>query len=166
MTRNRSKNSAKCGYYLCDSLDCGFYYHYKEKSGPSINKPINRLSVPVVGLDKLVLVKLVGIGDTGLNILLDHGHEGYIFPIHLYNKPFKIDPHLEHEEDEKWQKILAQAKGIPFVSTRKKCDLVDKSGNIIRTKFCNETEWQETLEFQEEWKQRHPGKESMEWRQI
>lgn len=152
-----------CGFYLCNDLDCGFYYHYK-KRGPSKHRPIIEMMVPVVGLDKKVRVKLIGMGEIGLNKLLDHGHEGYIFPIHLFNKPYQINPKLDGEEDERWQKLLASVKGVPFVSTRKKYVLVGKDGVVVRTKLCNEAEWADTLDYQRGWKERHPDEEPMEWK--
>lgn len=126
-------------------------------------RPIMDMMVSVTGMTEKVRVFLVGMGEVGFNKLIDHGHEGYIFPIHLFNKPYKIEPHLEGEEDEKWQKLLASKKGIPFISTRKKYVLVHK-GEIVRSKFCNEEEWKDTLDFQCRWKERHPNEEPMEWK--
>lgn len=107
---HRGKNWEICGFYLCDELDCGFHYHYKRDHGCSPTKPVIDLMVPIVGLNKKVRLKLVGFGDTGYNKLLDHGHEGYIFPVNFHDKPFRIDVKLSGSTGpqtvENWLKVI------------------------------------------------------------
>lgn len=159
-----SKDSNCCAYYLCEELDCGFYYFYKKCHGPSKYHPLLAPSVLVVDLGIKVSIYLAGWGKQGFDILIDHGHEGYIFPVNLHDKPFRIDPRLGGEEDEKWKKLIASFKGEEYTSSRKTYVLVDNDGNVIRRKLCNEEEFKATLEYQKDWQKRHPGQESFSWK--
>lgn len=160
----QSNDSDHCAYYLCDELDCGFYYCYKQGRGPSKYRPLLSPPVFVVDLNKSVTLRLVGWGKEGFSRLLDHGHEGYIFPVHLHDKPFRVEPKLGGEEDEKWKKLVAGFKGEEYKSTRKSYILVDKDNNIMKRKICNEEEFEETLEYHRDWQKRHPENEAFLWK--
>lgn len=162
--KKKDKCDDACAYYLCDELDCGFSYHYKLKHGPSRNRPLLTPQVLVVALNKKVSLRLIGWGQIGFARMIDHGHEGYIFPVNLHDRPFRIDPKLVGEEDEKWQRLIASFKGVTYVSSRKNYVLVNKNGEIVRRKLCNEIEFAETLKFSANWQARHPNEESYCWK--
>lgn len=153
-----------CAYYLCNQLDCGFSYHYKSKHGPSRNHPLLTPQVLVVALNKKVALYLIGWGQKGLEKAIDHGHEGYIFPVNLHDRPFRIDPKLMGEEDEKWQRLIASVKGVPYVSLRRKYVLVNHDGEVVRSKLCNDKEYAETLKYQSNWQSRHPDEDPLLWK--
>jgi hypothetical protein len=81
MGRDKTK-----AYYVCDELDCGFRYTYKQGHGPSKHRPIIEMMVLVVELDKKVKIRFVGFEDAGLKIISDHGHNDYdVSPVSLFS---------------------------------------------------------------------------------
>jgi hypothetical protein len=162
------KINGNVAFYLCNELDCGFRYTYKTKSGPSMYRPILNMNVLVVDLNKKVKIQFVGMGSTGYERLLEHGHGGYVFPLNLFNKPYVIDPkpsrNMKEDLHERWLRLIAHNKGVEHVSFRKKYVLVNSEGEVIRSKMCNEEELAETMEFQRGWRERHLGEEPMLWR--
>lgn len=155
-------------FYICDELDCGFKYAHKPCSGPSKYRPIIEMNILVVDLDRKVKIKLTGMGERGYEKLLEYGHEGYIFPVNLFLKPYRIDPkpsrNMHNDLHERWLRLIAHAKGVEHVSTRKKYVLVNEYGEIVKSKMCNDEEFAETMEFQKGWIERHPGESPMLWR--
>lgn len=160
----QSKDAGYCAYYLCDELDCGFYYCYKRGRGPSQHHPLLLPPVFVVDLNKKVTLRLIGWGKEGFDKLIDHGHDGYIFPVNLHDKPFRIEPKLGGEEDEKWKKLIASVKGEVYKSDRKNYILVDKNGDVVKRKLCSEEEFEETLEYHRDWQRRHPDQDPFLWK--
>lgn len=158
------KNLKSCAFYLCSELNCGFRYCYKRNHGPSKNHPLLCPLVLVVDLNKKVNINLIGWGEEGFEKLINYGYEGYIFPVNLHDKPFRIDPQLSGEEDENWKKLISNIKGESYKTNRKYYILVDDKGSVIKRKLCNEEEFKETLAYQEDWKKRHPDQEPLSWR--
>lgn len=147
-------------YYICDELDCGFRYTYKNGRGPSKNRPILEIMVWVKDLDKKVKIRFVGFEEEGLKRLEEHGHGGYIFPVNLFNRPYLIDPSgskaVRHEQHEKWLRLIAAYKGVPYVSSRKVYVLVAEDGTVVGKATCTAEEFADKLEYQKKWGERHP----------
>lgn len=154
-------------YYLCDELDCGFRYTYKKGRGPSKNHPIIDVNVFVKDLNKKVRISFVGFEEEGLKKLQEHGHDGYIFPVNLFNHPYCIDPTasktVKQDQHENWLKLISSYKGITHISDRKKYVLVANDGTIIGKSILSQQELDDKLEFQRKWQVRHPDESPASW---
>lgn len=154
-------------FYICDELDCGFRYTHKVGRGPSKNRPILEMSVYVVDLGKKVKIRFVGFGDAGMQKLTEHGHDGYIFPVNLFVKPYTINPAASkavvRDLHERWLRLIAAYKGVPHISFRKEYVLVADDGTILRREMCSPEEFAETLEFQKRWAKRNPDETPASW---
>lgn len=157
-------------YYICDELDCGFKYTYKERRGPSAKNPLHVISVNVFDLGKKVTIRLLGFDESGLRKLYEMGHEGYIFPVNLFMKPYSVQVKVSKsgsvtpDLQERWLKMIASYKGETYVSSRKHYVLVSDYGEIIKHKLFNEEEFADAVNFSKKWGERHPNQSPMYWR--
>lgn len=159
----------KVAYYLCDELDCGFKYTYKERRGPSANNPLHVVSVRVLDLNKSVQINLAGFEEKGYDKMLEMGHEDYIFPVNLFIKPYSVQVKISKsgsvtsEMHERWMRLVASYKGEEYVSKRKKYVLVSTSGEIVKRKIMNQDELTEAVNYSKKWQERNPDKEPLFW---
>lgn len=137
-------------YYLCDDLDCGF--HFSDKYRP--HHPVLELEIPVIDLNKKVKIKFVGFGEAGRNVLIDHGHEDHIFPVNLFDKPFRIDPKpskkFRGRDHENWLKLIAYHKGQEHISYRKEYVLISPDGQVGEAELLSEEELKSKQQWQEQ----------------
>jgi hypothetical protein len=111
-------HSDRRAFYLCNELDCGFFYDSMTKRVTWVSE----IEVFVVVLGKKVKLKPVGRGDRGYQDLVNQGMENSIFPANLFSRPFQIDVKVSRtvtpELHERWLKLIAYYKNEPFVSDR------------------------------------------------
>ena len=126
-------------YFICDELDCGFYY-----SG-TLHTPIGHvMSIPVVALDRKVQLVKVGMGEDGVRVMAEHDMADHIFPVNLFDRPPRIDVRVSRavtpELHERWLRLVAYCKGEPFVSSRRWYALVRESdgGTLCRRLLSDE----------------------------
>lgn len=108
-------NKAKLSYYSCDQLPCGFFY------SDSALAPVLMYEVYVPLLRVKVNLRWLGYAEDGLRKLVDLGYENVIFPVNLFDKPYRIDPFISRTVDEhllaRWRMIVNRY-GRPRVPDR------------------------------------------------
>lgn len=93
-------------FYYCEELDCGLFY----RTNTPQTRPVVEFSVMVPRLDnQKVRIALTGLGQEGLDRLLDRSGDPAIFPVDLFHRPYIIDPHLSRTVD---QKLLDEWNGL------------------------------------------------------
>lgn len=100
------------GFYFCAALDCCFKYSYRPgKAHQSRHRPVLRSNVFCEELGRYVLIEFIGMGRAGFEKVLDLGCEDAIFPINLFNRPYRITPCLGNKVPvyvkEGWENLIA-----------------------------------------------------------
>jgi hypothetical protein len=153
----RSPYNNRWCFFICNELDCGFFYHANTKPV----KPYSSIEVFVVVLGKKVKLLSVGTGEEGYQTLIDQGMENSIFPVNLFNRPFQIDVKVSGtvtpELHERWLKLIAFYKMEPFVSQRKEHVRFSDNGRIVQHRLCTTEEFQQVLEQEAEKRTSNPA---------
>jgi hypothetical protein len=162
----RMRQSDRRAFFLCNELDCGFFYDSTAKRVARESE----IEVFVVVLGKKLKLKPVGRGDAGYQELANQGMDNCIFPVNLFQRPFQIDVKVSRtvtpELHERWLKLIAYYKNEPFVSERKEYVRVrDDNGKIVQHRLCTAEEFQKVLESEAEWRTKQPGEwQPGQWR--